>query len=237
MLLDLKPSGIILTLAAIFSPVAYAGEGNGMLLIGSAVNNFSSGVLNFSNPAPRPSYQSLPQQGYKTPPLRYQGINASYLQKNSWYSQQNVALFRAASEKYNIPFKYLISISINESGKYFFPWPWTLNVSGVGYYYANREQEYQAAKYFILHHYSFVDIGPMQVDWQYHHKYFLSLWDATNPATNISAACYLLYTLHQKLGSWKETIEYYHSAIPAYGYPYLLNVLNISKTIKNNKLL
>lgn len=165
---------------------------------------------------------------------KYSGSNYafSYIPSgNTWMKKDVLNFYSAVSRKYRIPKNLLLSISINETEVGGFPWPWTLNVDGQGYYYKNRIDEYKAIKNFIKDGSQFIDIGPMQMDWEYHGKMFTDIWQATNPSVNISAAAYLLTSLYDKTGSWKIAVADYHSAVPAYGIPYMQHVYYIRNNI------
>jgi hypothetical protein len=155
--------------------------------------------------------------------------------ENHWMSKNISNIYNAASLEYGIPRGILYAISVHESGKNGDPWPWTLNVDGTGYYYNSRIQECDAIKTFLKNGAQFIDIGPMQMDWEYHGNMFLNVWQATNPEVNISASAFLLNKLHKETGSWHKAVAYYHSSIPGRGIPYMDAVYNIKNNNNNTK--
>lgn len=154
-----------------------------------------------------------------------------------WGDKYILNMYDAASSEYNIPKGILYAISVHESGKNGKPWPWTLNVDGASYYYNSRIQECDAIKIFLKNGAQFIDIGPMQMDWEYHGNMFLNVWQATNPEVNISASAFLLNKLYKETGSWHKAVAYYHSSIPNQGIPYMNAVYNIKNNNNNQKQL
>lgn len=73
------------------------------------------------------------------------------------------------------------------------PWPWTINVAGIGYRYASRLQAWEALQRFLkAHPRKRIDVGIAQVNlgWNGHH--FSSTWAAFDPYTNLNAAAAIL---------------------------------------------
>ncbi|HEI8505965.1 TPA: transglycosylase SLT domain-containing protein [Serratia marcescens] len=99
------------------------------------------------------------------------------------------------------------------------PWPWTINVAGIGYRYASRLQAWEALQRFLkTHPRKRIDVGIAQVNlgWNGHH--FTSTWEAFDPYTNLNAAAAILRECYDRNpGSWLVAAGCYHH--PAGGAP------------------
>lgn len=125
-------------------------------------------------------------------------------------SQLISSAMKVVSTMYKLPRGLLRAISLTESGISGRPWPWTLNVYGRAYRYDNEQQTVAAVRNFIAHGVTLVDIGPMQVDWQYHGWRFGSVRAAANPLRNVAVAARILRDAYAKTGSWVAAIGQYH---------------------------
>jgi len=133
--------------------------------------------------------------------------------RGHWICFPQTKVWSEVGGEIGIPAGVLYALGQNES-KHLngIPWPWTLNVSGKGYYFDDRLAAYQAADYLVKHGVNRFDIGPMQMNWKYHSARFNNnLWTALEPKTNITAAASYLRELLAETGSWKLALSYYHS--------------------------
>lgn len=128
---------------------------------------------------------------------------------------------------YGIPQGVLFAIATTESGLNNRPWPWTLDVDGTPYRYANRAQTVAATRRFLQEGHTRIDIGPMQVDWRYHGAMFPSLASVTHPFMNIAAAGRILAHLEAQTGNWWGAVARYHNDNPALGDPYMWHVYRV----------
>lgn len=133
---------------------------------------------------------------------------------------------QAVSRLYQIPLGLLHAISVTESGIDNQPWPWTLNVYGVPYRFTSATQTEQAVKNFFQRGIALVDIGPMQVDWQYHHRQFGHLAAAINPLRNIAVAGRILKNDYDQTGSWRAAVGLYHGGGPQRQATYIRQVFS-----------
>jgi hypothetical protein len=115
----------------------------------------------------------------------------------------------------------LASVALNESAFDGRAWPWTLNVAGQGFFFANRANAYAAIEYLLAQKRCDFDVGIMQVNWCYHASRFTSPWDALAPRTNIAVAEDILKENYQKTKSVAKAVAYYHSASSGPGSAYL----------------
>jgi hypothetical protein len=93
------------------------------------------------------------------------------------------------------------------------PWPWTLNIEGVGYYYKSKDSAVVAAKKAIANGVKKLGIGLGQIEWRFHGQRFG--WDverALNPVNNIKSVCAVLQEGMDtdRVKNWADAIAYYH---------------------------
>ena len=91
------------------------------------------------------------------------------------------------------------------------PWPWTINVKGKGYYFADKLSAKRFLKTLPEKIQYKVDVGCMQLNWGYHGKAFPHLTKMLNPRINIIYAAYFLRELYMETGQWSKAIANYHS--------------------------
>ncbi|MDA8153095.1 MAG: lytic transglycosylase domain-containing protein [Acidithiobacillus sp.] len=132
---------------------------------------------------------------------------------------------RVMSTMYGVPKGLLRAISLTESGISGKPWPWTLNVYGQAYRYTNEQQTVAAVKRFLARGITLVDIGPMQVDWQYHGWRFGSVRAAANPLRNVAVAARILRDAYAQTGSWVSAVGQYHGGNTARQQQYIHQVM------------
>ena len=133
---------------------------------------------------------------------------------------------RAVSAVYGVPRGLLQAISLTESGVSGRPWPWTLNVYGQAYRYSNEKQTVAAVKKFLARGITLVDIGPMQVDWQYHGWRFGSVRAAANPLRNVAVAARILRDAFAQTGSWVAAVGQYHGGDTSRQQTYIRQVMS-----------
>ena len=137
---------------------------------------------------------------------------------------------RVMSTMYGVPRGLLRAISLTESGLSGKPWPWTLNVYGQAYRYTNEKQTVAAVKGFLARGITLVDIGPMQVDWQYHGWRFGSVRAAANPLRNVAVAARILRDAYAQTGSWVSAVGQYHGGNTARQQQYIRQVMTRWRT-------
>lgn len=148
-----------------------------------------------------------------------QVMNTTYHMPKTMRQRMDNAM-HSISSLYGIPYGLLHAISLTESGA----WPWTLNVYGVPYYFKNAQQTEAAVHRFLQRQIDLVDIGPMQVDWQYHGWHFGSVKAAVNPLRNIAVAGRILKKNFTETGSWRKAVGLYHGGGPARQENYIQKV-------------
>jgi soluble lytic murein transglycosylase-like protein len=118
--------------------------------------------------------------------------------------------------QYSIPPKLFYAIALQESSyplgnKTTKPWPWTLNVNGVGYRYATREEAWRAAEKFMRSGTEQIDIGLMQINWRWNKALLKSSWQALDPYYNLHVAAYILHGHYSIQKDWWTAVGKYHS--------------------------
>lgn len=137
----------------------------------------------------------------------------------------------SAETEGNLPPRMLNAIAVVESGRYdekakaVRPWPWTINVEGVGHYYVSKADAIAAVRDFQAHGIKSIDVGCMQVNLMYHPDAFASLEQAFEPAANATYAVRFLNRLHTPGDDWGYAIGAYHSVTPALGFAYRVQVV------------
>lgn len=128
------------------------------------------------------------------------------------------------STETGVPLSVLRAITLTETGRNkggsFQPWPWTVNMEGLGKWFDNYEQ----AKRYVDTHYkrgarSF-DVGCFQLNYRWHHQAFSSIDEMFEPLANARYAARFLSELYDEFGSWPKAAGAYHSRTPKYAKKY-----------------
>ena len=124
--------------------------------------------------------------------------------------------YRLVANEIGIPHTLLYAMALTESGrlldtKEFRPWPWTLNVSGQGYYFSTRTQVWRALQQLLGNGKTSIDIGLMQVNWRYHRSRLGSPWQALDPYHNLRVGARILQACFQQKGDWWSGVGCYHA--------------------------
>lgn len=136
----------------------------------------------------------------------------------------------AAEEEFGIPRHLLLAIGRAETGRRhpatgrIEPWPWAVNVEGVGHYLASREEAVAFVAAARRAGRS-IDIGCLQVNLSHHPQAFADLTEGFDPVANARYAARFLRALHDRLGGWLPAIGAYHSATLGRAEPYRARVL------------
>lgn len=123
-----------------------------------------------------------------------------------------------------VPASVLRTITLTESGrkhgKHLRPWPWTVNMEGVGKWFATQAE----ARAYVQTHFdggarSF-DVGCFQINYRWHGQAFSSIDEMFDPMANARYAASFLKSLHAELGDWSLAAGAYHSRTPKYALRY-----------------
>lgn len=114
-----------------------------------------------------------------------------------------------------IPSPVLFSVALQESGMMIrgrqLPWPWTLNVAGVSYRFANRGAACTAL-IIAIHEAGpkHVDAGLAQVNVGWNGHRFNSVCEALDPYKNLAVAATILKEQFVMYGDWSKAAGRYH---------------------------
>lgn len=129
-----------------------------------------------------------------------------------------------AARASGVPLPVLQAITLTETGRMMNgahrPWPWTVNMEGVGKWFGTREE----ALSYVMEHYdrgarSF-DVGCFQINYRWHGNAFASIEDMFDPRTNALYAGQFLRRLYGETQSWSKSAGAYHSRTPQFATRY-----------------
>lgn len=124
-------------------------------------------------------------------------------------------LYVQISQYCEVPASLLYAVALTESGRKtsqgLEPWPWTLNISGRGHYYPDRQTMFKALMAAISSGKQ-VDIGLTQLNWYWKYNRLLSPWQATEPVFNLKTACTIIREHYDKepAKGWFHATGKYH---------------------------
>ncbi len=136
------------------------------------------------------------------------------------------AAIASAEQAQKLPDRVLTSIALRESGRLdadagrVRPWPWTINVEGVGHFFDSKEEAIAAVQAFQADGEASIDVGCMQVNLLHHPDAFANLDEAFDPTHNAQYGGRFLKGLFASMGDWGTAIAAYHSRTPGVGEPY-----------------
>lgn len=138
-------------------------------------------------------------------------------------------LIREAEKAEGIPPGLLLAIGRAESGVDTswgrIVWPWALNIAGKSVFMQTREEALRHARESIRSDpRRFIDLGCLQVNWQYHREWLKEPEHVLDPNWNVAYGARLLRNLAAQHGSWDKAVGFYHSGNPMRQAVYLANV-------------
>nr|WP_284041493.1 transglycosylase SLT domain-containing protein [Halomonas olivaria] len=127
--------------------------------------------------------------------------------------------YAVAAETHSVPPDILYALALNESqvqlAHAIRPWPWTLNVAGTGYHFADRNSACEAL-YEALGRTRVVDVGIAQLNVRWQPQLFgagnrfVDPCDALDPYANLEEAAGLLRQHYEESGDWLMAAGRYH---------------------------
>ncbi len=127
-----------------------------------------------------------------------------------------------------VPVEFLLAITRVETGRrtqgQLQPWPWTINLAGQGYWFADASEAIAFARDQLALGQENFDAGCFQINLHWHGAEFTSLEAVFDPQTNAEYAADFLATLYNSEGGWPEAIAAYHSRTPDKAADYLQKV-------------
>ena len=144
--------------------------------------------------------------------------------------------YRVVAVEYAVPADLLYAIALQESraalGKNVRqPWPWTLNVAGVGYRYGSRKAAYLALNTLVKSGEKRIDVGLMQVHWRFHSAALGSTWSGLQPWHNLRVGASVLKACYRRIGNWTLASGCYHSMTPTRSANYAASVSALRKGV------
>ncbi len=121
--------------------------------------------------------------------------------------------YREAASKHNVPAKHLFALAVKESREpaLAMPNPFAMNFKGKSFFFKSQQELYVNAKYLLDNGQRVFDVGPVQVNWKWHHMKFEDLWDATNPEKSLDVGTAYYAEQYRKCGDWFVAAGMYHS--------------------------
>lgn len=145
----------------------------------------------------------------------------------------DAAIAAAQRQNADIPPHLLNAIGIVETGRRdartgeLAPWPWSVNVAGVGHLFETRQQAIDFVRDAWAGGIRSIDVGCMQVNLLYHPDAFGSLEEAFAPDANVRYAVSFLRDLRRRTGDWDIATGLYHSATPGLSEAYDARVRSV----------
>lgn len=140
------------------------------------------------------------------------------------------------SHETGVPVDVLRAISLTETGRNgkngFLPWPWTVNMEGIGKWFNDRE----TAQAYVDRNFergarSF-DVGCFQINYRWHGQAFNSIQEMFEPVANARYAADFLQRLYYELGDWTKAAGAYHSRTPKFANKYKKRFSRIRADLK-----
>ena len=129
-----------------------------------------------------------------------------------------------AAREQGVPIEVMRAIAFTETGRQidgaFEPWPWTVNMEGVGKWF----NDVTSARQFVNQNFergarSF-DVGCFQINFLWHGEAFESIEHMFEPLSNARYAAKFLSELYLEFGDWSRAAGAYHSRTPKYAKKY-----------------
>ncbi len=137
---------------------------------------------------------------------------------------------QAAETAYRIPPRLLNAIGMVESARtdpqtrHAVPWPWTINIAGVGTFFDSKADAIAAVRKAMAARIRSIDVGCAQINLMHHPDAFASLDEAFDPSANARYAALFLRRLHLATNDWSASVANYHSMTPDIGADYVKRV-------------
>ena len=133
-----------------------------------------------------------------------------------------------AAQNRDVPVEILLAITRVETGRaegnQVYPWPWSVNLDGKGYWFENADQAIDFADQQLALGIENFDVGCFQINLRWHGAEFSSLADVFDPQTNANYAAKFLSDLYAEKGDWGQAVAAYHSRTPEFATEYAQKV-------------
>lgn len=140
----------------------------------------------------------------------------SFLFSTHSFANDIPKIFKTISKQCKVPSNVLYALAITESTITMDDgtrniWPYLINLDGVAYKFKSRKELYAKSLNLIKQGKLSFDIGYMQINYFWHNNRSKSLWELTDPKTNISIGCNIIHEGYKLSKNWFEAAGYYHS--------------------------
>lgn len=136
-----------------------------------------------------------------------------------------------------VPVQVLLAITRVETGRQsdgqLRPWPWSINLAGEGYWFADATEATAFANDQLAMGSENFDVGCFQINLHWHGAEFVSLEEAFDPAANATYAAAFLTDLYRSEGGWPEAVAAYHSRTPEKAAAYLAKIEGVLADLAN----
>jgi hypothetical protein len=123
--------------------------------------------------------------------------------------------YQSAAHTHGVPADVLFAVALQESGMVLrgrlIPWPWTLNVAGRPYRFANRTEACEAVRRALLQvSPTRVDVGLGQINVGFHGHRVAHPCALLDPYQNLALTARILRELYTSADDWVIAIGHYH---------------------------
>ena len=129
------------------------------------------------------------------------------------------AAARAARDS-GVPLDVLRAITRTETGRSGLPWPWTVNLEGLGQWFETRQDALDHVEAAHARGARRFDVGCFQINYRWHGAAFRSLDEMFDPDRNGAYAAQFLAQLYAETGDWARAAGAYHSRTPEFAERY-----------------
>ncbi len=112
------------------------------------------------------------------------------------------------------------------------PWPWTVNMEGIGKWFDDRDEALAYARKHHARGATSFDVGCFQINYRWHHKAFASVEAMFDPLENARYAAKYLLELKAEGGGWDTAVGRYHSRTPTRAQKYVARFKRIRDKLK-----
>ncbi|KPA20340.1 Transglycosylase SLT domain protein [Shimia sp. SK013] len=131
---------------------------------------------------------------------------------------------RIAAGESGVPVEVMMAITRTETGRRangaLAPWPWTVNMEGVGKWFDTREEALTFAVSGLKQGKRSFDVGCFQLNYRWHGEHFKDVHQMFEPLENARYAADFLARLYSETQSWESAAAAYHSRTPKYADKY-----------------
>ena len=143
-------------------------------------------------------------------------------------AKHNMALCRnaaiKAADRHGVPRAVMIAITLVETrtnrGGQSGAWPWTVNVTGKGFWFDSRAAALLHAQTTLNGGEKSFDVGCFQLNFRWHGEHFRSIDEMFEPGPSGDYAARFVKSLYAETGDWIKASGLYHSRTPKHSTKY-----------------